>query len=149
MAITILTVGKKQSDEWSALSDEYIKRIRGFDALKIKYIKDSGELRDDKKTAIREESERIISEIKDYDRVYLLDRKGEMVDSEEFSTILKNQNIAFIIGGSWGVDEKVANAARRILSFSKMTFPHRLFRVILLEQIYRGFTIRNNMRYHK
>lgn len=149
MAIMILTVGKRQSAPWSELADEYAKRIRAFDALEIKYVKDSGEMKDDSKSAVREESERLLTEMKKCGKTILLDREGRQASSEDFAALLDNTDICFVIGGSYGVDERVKREASVTLSFSKMTFPHRLFRIMLLEQIYRGFTINRKMRYHK
>ena len=79
---------------------------------------------------------------------------GKQLTSEEFAKKLDNINIAnpnitFIIGGSYGLDEEIKQMSNYKLSFSKMTFPHQLFRVILLEQIYRTYKIRNNEKYHK
>jgi len=149
MGITILTVGKKNSSEYSDMIDEYMKRISSFISIRMKFIKDSGNLKEDRESAVKQESERILKEVCKEKFVILLDRKGESIDSERFSDLFNNNNICFVIGGIYGVDERVKKRASRIISFSRMTFPHKLFRVILLEQIYRGYMIHKNMRYHK
>ena len=84
----------------------------------------------------------------------LLDVKGEEMSSEELAKnieklTLSHSSLTFVIGGSYGVSEKVKNACKQKISFSKMTFPHNLFRIMLLEQIYRAFTIINGKSYHK
>ena len=84
-----------------------------------------------------------------------MDLKGKQITSEEFASFISNcgvtgnSNIVFIIGGSLGLSEGVIKRANYKLCFSKMTFPHQLFRVMLLEQVYRGFRITNNEPYHK
>ncbi|AJR11888.1 Ribosomal RNA large subunit methyltransferase H [Mesomycoplasma dispar] len=82
---------------------------------------------------------------------YLFTERGKMVSSQEFSQLLNSANICFIIGGSQGVDEKLLSKTMpniRFLSFGKITFPHRIFKLVLLEQIYRGFSIKHNRKYH-
>jgi len=149
MGITVLTVGKEMIGGYGEMADEYIKRISAFSKIQLKFIKDSGMLMDDKASAVKQESDRILKEAEKEKTVILLDKSGEAMDSEKFSKLLDKNDICFIIGGSYGVDERVKKRAFKSVSFSKMTFPHRLFRVILLEQIYRGYTIQKNMRYHK
>ena len=101
------------------------------------------------------EGERLLSCIKDDMYVIALDIDGKMLDSVELSEkiaslgISGKSDIAFVIGGSLGLDDKVLQRADYKLSFSKMTFPHQLMRVILLEQIYRSFRIMKNEPYHK
>ena len=96
-----------------------------------------------------------LNNIKKDSYVICLDLKGKQFTSEEFSekinniSINYNSSITFIIGGSLGISSKVLNTANELISFSKMTFPHQLFRVFLLEQIYRAFKIINNETYHK
>ena len=97
----------------------------------------------------------ILSKIKENMHVVAMDLKGENLTSEQFASyiencgVMGNSNIAFIIGGSLGLSQKVIKRANYKLCFSKMTFPHQLFRVMLLEQIYRGFRIMKNEPYHK
>ena len=101
---------------------------------------------------VEKEGERILENLKGY--VVLMDINGVMLDSVGLSNKIADiQNISstinFVIGGSYGTSEKVKSRADFKLSFSKMTFPHQLFRVMLLEQVYRAFTIQNNVTYHK
>jgi 23S rRNA (pseudouridine1915-N3)-methyltransferase len=82
------------------------------------------------------------------------DSNGDMVDSKEFSKIFENSMInnlklCFVIGGSFGLDKNILNNSQKVLSSSNFTFPHRLFRIILIEQIYRAFSIISNSPYHK
>ena len=100
------------------------------------------------------EKDLILKHIKRDDYNILLDINGIELDSLEFSNKLDkirqiNSNINFIIGGSNGVHDDIKKISSEIISFSKLTFPHQLFRVILLEQIYRSFKILNNEEYHK
>jgi len=107
MGITILTVGKKNSSEYSDMIDEYMKRISSFISIRMKFIKDSGNLKEDRESAVKQESERILKEVCKEKFVILLDRKGESIDSERFSDLFNNNNICFVIGGIYGVDERV------------------------------------------
>ena len=102
----------------------------------------------------QKESEKILKYINNKDYIITLELEGEELTSLEFAkkireTLIINSNITFIIGGSYGLDACIKKCANYHLSFSKLTFPHQLFRVILLEQIYRAFKIINNENYHK
>ena len=95
-----------------------------------------------------------IKRINPKDYIITLEINGKQLTSVELATLInqvqiENSNITFIIGGSYGLDDEIINLANYHLSFSKMTFPHQLFRVMLLEQIYRSFKINNNESYHK
>ena len=101
------------------------------------------------------EGNKILNSIKDNMYVITLDLRGKMLSSEELAKFIDNcgvrgdSNLCFVIGGSLGLSDAVLKRANYSLCFSKMTFPHQLFRVMLLEQIYRGFRINNNEPYHK
>jgi 23S rRNA (pseudouridine1915-N3)-methyltransferase len=117
---------------------EYLKRINKYIKFEIIETKD----------------ERIINFIKEKDFVVCLDILGNEIDSVKFSSFLENQliinsNIVFVIGGSNGIEEEVLKRSNYNLSFSKMTFPNQLFRLVFLEQLYRCFKIINNETYHK
>ena len=100
------------------------------------------------------ESKSILSKLKDSEFTISFDIKGESVSSEKFTQIIKscienNKKANFIIGGSFGLSDEILNSSNKIISISEMTFPHRLFKIILMEQIYRAFSILNNSPYHK
>ena len=100
------------------------------------------------------ESEYILKKIPEDSFLISWDSNGDMVDSKEFSKIFENSMInnlklCFVIGGSFGLDKNILNNSQKVLSASNFTFPHRLFRIILIEQIYRAFSIISNSPYHK
>lgn len=95
---------------------------------------------------IAEETKLILEKIPKNSKVYYLSLRGKKLDSNEFSDLLIEDNITFVIGGSNGVDETYF---KNKICFSDLTFPHQLFRIMLIEQIYRGFSIKNNIKYHK
>ena len=150
--IKIITVGHIKEKYLSDAIEEYKKRISKYSKIEIQEIKDEGIL--EKEKALSIEGEKILKNIQDKDYVITLEIDGKELSSEEFSkkieTIqIENSSITFIIGGSFGLSDKVKERSNLKISFSKLTFPHQLFRVILLEQIYRSFKIINNESYHK
>ncbi len=150
--IKIITVGSIKEKYLKEAIDEYLKRLSKYTNIQIIELKDEGLVEPSK--AIEKEAEKIEKHIQDKDYIITLEIEGKELTSEEFSKNLsniqiENSNITFIIGGSYGLSQNIKNKAKMHLSFSKMTFPHQLFRVILLEQIYRAFKIMNNESYHK
>lgn len=150
--IKIITVGSIKEKYLKDAIDEYTKRISKYTSIEIIEVKDEG-LVESKKAIILEE-EKILKHINDKDYIITLEIEGRQLDSLEFATKLdrirlESSNITFIIGGSYGLSQNIKDKSRLHLSFSKMTFPHQLFRVLLLEQIYRAFKINNNESYHK
>ena len=148
--IKIICVGKIKEKYLSMAIDEYLKRLSKYSKIDIVEIPDEPV----KEKALVIEGEKILNKINDKDYVITLDILGKSVSSLEFSSFLENQfvhnsNIVFVIGGSYGLADFVKKRSNYSLSFSKMTFPHQLFRVMLLEQIYRSFKIANNESYHK
>ena len=143
--IKIVCVGKiKEKYLRDAISD-YEKRISKYHKINIIEVDDSN---------MKEESTRILKNIKKDDFVITLEINGNVISSMEFANkidklFITNSNITFVIGGSDGIDDSVKERSNYSLSFSTLTFPHQLFRVILLEQIYRCFKILNNETYHK
>ena len=132
--------------------DEYIKRISKYTQVKIIELEDEG-IKDDK-VALKKEKEKILKYLNTKDYIIVLDISGKEMTSLEFAdkidkTLIINSDITFIIGGSYGLDEEIKSLSNYRLSFSKMTFPHQLFRLILLEQIYRAYKINHNEEYHK
>lgn len=149
--INLICVGNLKDKFYIDACEEYKKRLSRFCSLKIIELKEYTNF--DNTEKIKEyEGEEIIKNIKGF--CVLMDVKGNLISSEDLSKKIENislseSEITFIIGGSYGVSNQVKNRANLIISVSKMTFPHRLFRVMLLEQIYRAFTISNNIGYHK
>lgn len=143
--IKLICVGKLKEKYLVDATSDYINRIKKYHKLEIIEIPD---------TNIQDEEEKILSKIKN-EYVILLDIKGEILDSVGFSKKLNNlftngkSDITFIVGSSEGVSEKVKQRSDYLLSFSKLTFPHGLFRLMFLEQLYRCFKIMNNETYHK
>lgn len=143
--IKIICVGKVKEKYLRDAIDDYMLRLTKYHKILIIELEDSNE---------KEEAEKISKNINSKDYVITLDIEGKQISSTEFankidSLFIAYSNIAFIIGGSYGLDKKVKDRANYSLSFSKFTFPHQLFRVILLEQLYRSFKILNNETYHK
>ena len=159
MKITICCVGKIKEKFYSQAIAEYSKRLSKYCKLEIKEAADEktpDSASDTVNRMIKEkEGDRLLSFIKDDSYVIALAIDGKMLDSVELSEKIDNlmlsgkSDIIFVIGGSLGLDKRVLDRADYKLSFSKMTFPHQLMRVILLEQIYRSFRIMKNEPYHK
>ena len=150
--IKIITVGSLKERYLKEAIEEYQKRIKKYTDIEIIEVKDEGLL--PLMQAMEKESEKIKKHISEKEYIITLEIEGKQFTSEEFSRKIEdiqmiNSNITFIIGGSYGIDQSIKEKAKLHLSFSKMTFPHQLFRVLLLEQIYRAFKIMNNESYHK
>lgn len=149
--IKIITVGKLKEKYFRDATNEYLKRLSKY--TKIDLIEVPDEDFDIKKTLLKEK-ESILKYVSDKDYVITLEIEGKELSSTELSkklsdTLISNSDITFIIGGSYGLHEDVKKKSNYALSFSKMTFPHQLFRIMLLEQIYRSYKIINNETYHK
>lgn len=143
--IRIICVGKIKESFYRDAISEYMKRLQKYHKVMIDEVMDSD---------IKSEKELILKKIKDSDYVVAMDINGDEYNSLEFSSFLDksflyHSNITFVIGGSDGLDEEVKSRVDKRISFSKMTFPHQLFRIILLEQIYRSFKIIHHESYHK
>lgn len=150
--IKIITVGTIKEKYLKEAIEEYKKRLSKYTAFELIEVKDEGFV--EEKKAMTLEAEKIIKYISPRDYIITMEIEGNMYTSEEFSKKLdkiqtENSNIVFIIGGSYGLSDEVKSKAKLHMSFSKMTFPHQLFRVFLLEQIYRAYKIINNESYHK
>ena len=149
--IKIITVGKIKEKYLKDGINEYLKRMQKY--AKVEIIELQDEDFDINKTLLKEK-EKIEKYIKEKDYVVTLEIDGEELSSIELSKkidniMLNNSDITFIIGGSYGLHDDIKKRSNFALSFSKMTFPHQLFRLILLEQLYRSFKILNNETYHK
>ncbi len=149
--IKIICIGKIKENYLKEAIFEYSKRISKYTKLEIIELPDSTF---DIKKSLEVERDRLLSKLNKNDYNILLDIDGNSYNSKEFSEKLDkirnvNSNLTFIIGGSNGVHDDIKNFVNERISFSKLTFPHQLFRVILLEQIYRSYKILNNEEYHK
>jgi 23S rRNA (pseudouridine1915-N3)-methyltransferase len=159
MNITIICVGKIKEKYLRSAIDEYTKRLSRYCKLSIVELGDEktpDKASEKEEILIKEkEGETILKNIKDNMFAIALELKGNMLSSVELSKYVMDlgirgeSNIAFIIGGSLGLSNAVLKRANYKLCFSKMTFPHQLFRVMLLEQVYRGFRIVSGEPYHK
>ena len=150
--IKIITIGSIKEKYLKEAIEEYKKRISKYTNLEIIELKDEGLVEETK--AFRLEAEKIEKYVNDKDYIITLEIEGKEYNSIEFAEKLdkiqlESSTITFIIGGSYGLSQNIKNKAKLHLSFSKMTFPHQLFRVLLLEQVYRAYKINNNESYHK
>lgn len=149
--IKIICVGKIKEKFFKEAILEYQKRLTKYSKLEIIELPDFSLTPEQNK---EKEGELILKNIKEKDYVITMEIMGKKLDSIELSNFLnktqiENSNIVFVIGGSDGLSDEVKNRSNYAISFSNLTFPHQLFRVILLEQIYRAFKIINNESYHK
>ena len=144
--IKIICLGKLKERYLKDLVSDYIARINKYHKLEVIELKDEENLENEAKNILRY--------IQEKDYVITLDIKGESLDSVSFAklideTFITHSTITFVIGSSTGLSKEIKNRSNYSLSFSLFTFPHGLFRGILLEQIYRAFKINNNELYHK
>lgn len=140
--MTLIAVDKIRENYIKTGIEFYLKQLPKIQVIEIK-VKDK-----------EKESQDILKQIKPSDFVALLDVQGEFMDSLEYSKYLEKleneaKDIVFVIGGSYGVSDSVKQRANKLLSFSKMTFPHELFRLMFFEQLYRAYSLKNNKKYHK
>lgn len=144
MKILILSVSKKDT-MYSDASNEYQKRLSRYVDMEMEQIPHSNKI---------DEGDRIIAKVKATDYVILMDERGSIIKSEAFAELIDNRmndsvgRMVIIIGGAYGVSDKVAERANYTLSFGKMVWPHALCNVMLLEQVYRSYTILNGVPYH-
>ena len=159
MKITLVTVGKIKEKFFEDAIKEYSKRLSRYCKLEILQVADEKTPEGASEVVelqIKEkEGQRILSLIRDDAYVIALAIEGKMLDSEELAERIEKlgvrgiSQIVFVIGGSLGLSAQVMKRADYALSFSRMTFPHQLMRVVLLEQIYRSYRIMNHQPYHK
>ena len=144
--IKIICVGKLKENYLKDMVEDYLTRINKYHKVVIEEVKDSN---------VPNEKMEILKHIKKDDYIISLVINSNQITSTELSSKLNNlfidgkSSIVFIIGGSDGLDSEIINMSDEKISFSKMTFPHGLFRAMLLEQVYRSFKIMNNETYHK
>ena len=154
MLIKIISIGNKLNSWESESIGYYKKQLPKNFQIEFINLKSQQNPKYSTNEVIKNESKLLMSKISKDDFVVAWDSMGKQNNSEEFSYFLKsfektNQNICFVIGGSHGLSQDIKNNADKIFSASLLTFPHRLFRLILVEQIYRAHTIVTNMPYHK
>lgn len=158
LSINIICIGKIKEKFFKEAIEEYSKRLSKYCKLTITELPDE-KIPDKTNSSIEnsikeKECNNIINHIKKDSYIICLDLKGKELSSEELSVNIENismtsSQITFIIGGSLGLTEKILNLSNQKICFSKMTFPHQLIRIFLLEQIYRAFKISNGETYHK
>lgn len=158
LTINIICIGKIKEKFFKDAIDEYSKRLSKYCKLNILELPDE-KIPDKTNTNIEfeiksKECDNIIKHIKKDSYIICLDLKGKEFSSEELSKEIENismqsSQITFVIGGSLGLTEKILNLSNKKICFSKMTFPHQLIRIFLLEQLFRSFKISNGETYHK
>ena len=157
--VKLITVGKLKERYFREASEEYEKRLGAYCKLEVSEI-EPAKLPDDPsdgevEKALEKEAEKILQKIPQGSFVIPLCIEGKQLSSEKFSELIGKETasgrntLVFIIGGSYGLSDRVKSAAGFRLSMSEMTFPHRLARVMLAEQLYRAFSLLNNRKYHK
>ena len=159
MSITLITVGKMKEKPYRMMADEYLKRLSRYgkvDEIELPDLPEPANSSPAIETQIKEkEGESILARIKPSDYVIAMTIPGRQWDSPGLSRHVDellsrgNSSLVFVIGGSLGLSDKVISRADEEMSMSKMTFPHQLARVMLLEQLYRAMKIRSGERYHK
>ncbi|CDQ37957.1 23S rRNA (pseudouridine(1915)-N(3))-methyltransferase RlmH [Virgibacillus salexigens] len=159
MKITIVSVGKLKEKYLKQGIDEYLKRLNAYAKVSIIEVADEKAPENMSEAEMQEvkqkEGERILSHLSQDTYVITLEINGKMLSSEQFAKKMDElatygkSKIAFVIGGSLGISDEVQKRSDLALSFSKMTFPHQLMRLVLLEQVYRGFRINRGEPYHK
>ncbi|MFO7891529.1 MAG: 23S rRNA (pseudouridine(1915)-N(3))-methyltransferase RlmH [bacterium] len=156
MQIRLLSVGKIKKEFLKQGESDYIRRIQKYSPLKIDTIKEEKIVKGQKyNTIIEKEGERLIKKIPKRSWIISLDKEGTLFSSEDFARLISgimNKGTAyllFVIGGTLGLSSTIKNRSNTVVSLSRMTFTHEMTRLILLEQIYRSFTILKGEHYHK
>ena len=149
--ITLITVGKIKEKYIKEGIEDYLKRLSKYTKIELIELEDEAF---DKPKTLKKEAEKIMKKINPKSYIITLEIDGKQISSHELSeliekTTITHSHITFIIGGSYGLDDEIKRISNYKLSFSKMTFPHQLFRLLFLEQLYRSYKIMNNEEYHK
>ncbi|MCF0107145.1 MAG: 23S rRNA (pseudouridine(1915)-N(3))-methyltransferase RlmH [Holdemanella sp.] len=156
--ISIYAIGKNKDKALQSLEKEYCKRLSAFTKCEIIEFKDEANDHVDRESEVemikQKEGEKVLSKIRSQDFVILLHLHGDMVSSEKFSSLLdtwqtKSNHIVFVIAGSLGPSEELIQRANVKWKLSDLTFTHLMTRILVLEQIYRGYMIINGRNYHK
>lgn len=158
LQIRIIAVGKLKENYFQAAQAEYLKRLKSYAKVEIREVPDlpcpDNYSPAQEEQVVKAEGESILRRLQGQEYLIALDRKGERMNSVEFADLLREKEtlslpVTLIIGGSMGLAGEVLSQANLKLSFSELTFPHQLFRIILLEQIYRACKINRGEKYHK
>lgn len=159
MKITLITVGKLKEKYWKDAVREYEKRLSGYAKVQLTEVADEKEPNNasvaDIEIIKEKEAERILSKIKDTQFVVTLEIGGKELDSEQFASMYQNwmntgkSDVVFVIGGSNGIGESVVKRSNAAISFGRMTYPHNMVKVMLLEQLFRVNKIIKGESYHK
>lgn len=159
MRIKIITVGKLKEKYLVQGINEYLKRLQSYSKVEVIEVPDEKapeKLSEAEMIQVKDkEGERILAKLSDSDYLFALAIDGKQPSSEEFAHDIEQlgisgkSNLAFVIGGSLGLSDKVLSRSNQKISFGKMTYPHQLMRLILVEQIYRAFRIQKGEPYHK
>ena len=149
--ITLITIGKIKEKYITEGIEDYLKRLSKYTKIELIELEDESF---DKTKTLKVEAEKILKRLNKKSYIITLEIEGKELSSVELSNLIDNTinnytDITFIIGGSYGLDDSIKELSNYKLSFSKMTFPHQLFRLLFLEQLYRSFKILNNEQYHK
>ena len=157
--IKIISVGKVKEKAMISLIEEYRKRLSAFTKVELIEVKDehvpSNNSEAEDEIAKKKEGERVLTKIKDSDVVIAMDLHGKSMDSESFAKLIQDQQtyqsstVVFVIAGSLGYSKELISRANVKVKLSDFTFPHQIVKLLLIEQIYRAFMIRNNQTYHK
>lgn len=155
MRITLVVVGRLKERFWTEAADEYLKRLRPYCDVRVVEIADRDPSRGGVDRAMAEEAADALKAVQEGSHVIALDIGGAEVSSEGFATLIEDlgvqgrSSVTFVIGGSHGLSGLVLSRSDQRLSLGRMTLPHNLARVVLLEQIYRAFRIIRGEPYHK
>lgn len=155
MQIQIIAVGKLKQSLWHVAAKEYLGRLQHYAPVEVREVKDFFGRGRSEKEAIEEEALEISNRLQPQAWQIILDQRGKQFSSEQFSSLIRKEMengrrlCQFVIGGPAGLSESLTRAANLRLSFSAMTLPHEMARVVLLEQLYRAFTILRGEKYHK
>ena len=155
MEIQLLCIGKTDRSFWAEALEMYEKRLQHYVKFSIRYLADVKTSKKSDPSKIKlEETKLLLEKIKPGDMVFLLDEKGKMFNSAEFSKEIENQmnsgkkKVLFVIGGAYGFSEELYQKFPERMALSKMTFSHQMVRLFFCEQLYRAYTIINNHPYH-
>ena len=156
--LRIISVGRMKEKYWLAAQEEYLKRLKRFAQVEVVELPDLPTPDDptdaERRQVLKKEGERVLNAMRGFDVVCSLAIEGKQYDSPELARALgahfdMGRSICFIIGGSLGLDDEIKRRSDMLVSFSRLTLPHRLARIVLLEQLFRSFKILGGESYHK